>query len=70
MTAILLVGLLAGSKVAQVWLFPAYRKTWRTWDRHKDPIAWKLIRAHPFHELGWYLFAALLSAAVFYLANL
>lgn len=68
--AILWVILLVASKVAQVVLFPAYRKTWKTWDRHKDPIAWKLIRAHPLHELGWYLVAALISVVVFSLTKI
>ncbi len=65
LVAILWVGALIGTKVAQVLLFPDYRKTWKTWDRHKDPIAWKLIRKHPVHELGWYLVAALISFALF-----
>lgn len=65
LAAFIWVVLLVGSKVAQLGLFPAYRKTWKKWDRIKDPIAWKLIRAHPFHELGWYVFAGLISVGLF-----
>ena len=65
-TAIILwVVVLIASKVAQVWYFPKYRKTWKTWDRHIDPVGIKLIRRHPFHELGWYGVAAL-SAVLFF----
>lgn len=53
------------SKVAQVYFFKSYRKDWNKWDRMKDPIGWKLIRSHPFHELGWYVFIAVLAIALF-----
>lgn len=70
LVAILWVAALIGTKLAQVRLFPAYRKTWKTWDRHKDPIGWKLIRKHPVHELGWYALAALISVGLFRFAFL
>ena len=53
------------SKVAQVYYFKNYRKDWDKWNRRKDPIGWKLIRTHPFHELGWYVFIAVLAVILF-----
>ncbi len=53
------------SKVAQVYFFKDYRKDWNKWDRIKDPIGWRLIRTHPVHELGWYVFVAILAVILF-----
>lgn len=58
---------IVASKVAQVYYFKDYRKDWNKWDRTKDPIGWKLIRTHPVHELGWYVFAAALGVILFQL---
>ena len=55
------------SKAAQVYFFENYRKDWNKWDRMKDPVGWKLIRSHPFHELGWYVFVAVLAVFFFQL---
>ena len=53
------------SKAAQVHFFKDYRKDWNKWNRIKDPIGWRLIRTHPFHELGWYVFIAALAVLFF-----
>lgn len=57
------------SKVAQVYFFKDYRKDWNKWDRIKDPIGWRLIRTHPVHELGWYVFVAALGIILFQLVE-